>query len=64
MTDLYIVNGRSGEDRNVGQFTFVSHNGLSVVDYLLCSYDDSKFIEKLCIADFNEFSDHSPGTYC
>ena len=64
MTDLCLANGRLGEDRNVGQFTFVSHNGLSMVEYLLGSYDDSKFIENFCIADFNEFSDHSPVTYC
>ena len=41
-------------------FTFASHNGLSVVDYLLCSVADSQYINQFCILNFNEFSDHSP----
>ena len=40
--------------------TFASHNGLSVVDYLLCSVADSQYVSNLCILNFNEFSDHSP----
>ena len=63
VTDLCIANGRLGGDRNVGRFTFVSHNGLSVVDYLLCSHNDSKFVENFYVVDFNEFSDHSPTVY-
>ena len=49
----------SGE-RNLGQYTFVSHNGLSVVDYLLCNFADSQCIKNFCILNCNEFSDHSP----
>ena len=45
-------------------YTFVSHNGPSVVDYLLCSNADSKFIKNFRILQFNEFSDHSPIMYC
>lgn len=59
-TDLLIANGRFGEDRNLGQFTFVSHNGLSTVDYLLCNLADSQYISNFCILTLNEFSDHSP----
>ena len=33
-TGMRIVNGRVGEDQ--GPFTFISRNGASVVDYLLC----------------------------
>ena len=65
MTVLWIhdASGCLGEDRNVGQFTVVSHNGLNVVQYLLCRNADSKF-ENFCILEFNEFSDHSPVMYC
>ena len=63
VTDLCIANGRLGGDRNVGQFTFVSNNGFSVVDYLLCSHEDSKYIKNFYVADFDEFSDHSPVMY-
>ena len=60
ITDLIIANGRLGEDSGLGQYTFVSHNGLSVVDYLLCSFADTHCISNFCILCCNEFSDHSP----
>ena len=60
MTNLFTANGRLGDDCDIGQFTFVSHNGLSVVDYLLCNAADSQHIKNFCVLDFNEFSDHSP----
>ena len=63
VTDLHIANGRLGNDRGVGQFTFVSHTGLSVVDYLLCSDADSKYVENFSVLQVNEFSDHSPVMY-
>ena len=49
--------------QNTSGFTFASHNGQSVVDYLLCSAPDSYYINTFCILDLNEFSDHSPVTF-
>ena len=60
MTNLFIANGRLGDFHNTSGFTFASHNGLSVVDYLLCTVADSQYINQCCILNFNEFSDHSP----
>ena len=60
ITDLIIANGRLGEDSNLRQYTFVSHNGCSVVDYLLCSFADSQRIKNFRILGCNKFSDHSP----
>ena len=60
MTNLFIANGRLGDFHNTSEFTFASNNGLSVVDYLLCSVADSQYINHFCILNFNEFSDHSP----
>lgn len=36
---LLIANGRVHEDRNIGDYTCLSCNGLSTVDYLLANYD-------------------------
>ena len=60
MTIILIANGRLGDLSNTSGFTFASHNGLSVVDYLLCGIEDSQYIKHFCILNFNEFSDHSP----
>lgn len=34
---LRIANGRIGDDKGVGKFTCVKHNGSSVVDYVVCA---------------------------
>ena len=60
MTNLLIANGRLGDFRNTSGFTFASHNGLSIVDYLLCGIEDSQYIKYFSILNFYEFSDHSP----
>ena len=39
MFGICIVNGRSGNDKGVGNFTFVNSNGSSVIDYMLISND-------------------------
>ena len=36
-SDLRIVNGRAGDDRDIGQFTFMSANRQSLIDYVLLS---------------------------
>ena len=36
-TDLLIANGRLGDDKDIGEFTYVTSRGRSVVDYLLLS---------------------------
>ena len=59
-SDLIIANGRTLDDCNIGQHTFVCKKGMSVVDYLLASPDDITFLSHFKILDFNEFSDHAP----
>ena len=59
-SDLIITNGRTLDDCNIGQHTFVCKKGMSVVDYLLASHDDITFLSHFKILDFNEFSDHAP----
>ena len=55
-TDMCIANGRI----EGGEFTFSSHNGQSVVDYVLASFHDMHMINRFEILPFNEFSDHAP----
>ena len=32
---LHICNGRIGEDKNVGKFTYIASTGRSVIDYVI-----------------------------
>ncbi|KAK3093141.1 hypothetical protein FSP39_011681 [Pinctada imbricata] len=63
-TGLRIVNGRIGDDSNIGDFTFCNSQGQSVIDYFLC--DDSMFdsVQSFSILSFNEFSMHAPIKFC
>ena len=55
---MRIVNGRVGEDQ--GLFTFISRNGASVVDYLLCKECNFSNITCFNVNSMNEWSDHTP----
>ena len=59
-TGLIIANGRLHKDLQLGEYTYCSHGGMSVVDYLLFNYNDNKCITDFKVLDFNEFSDHAP----
>ena len=58
-TGLVLANGRLGEDNGIGEFTFASHQGQSVVDYFLFNPDDRQFINNFVILPFEEYSDHA-----
>jgi len=51
------VNGRLAITH---QYTFVSHNGCSVIDYLVTCDNDLSQLNKFCIDRFTEWSDHAP----
>ena len=36
-SNLRIINGRLGMDRDIGKYNCIKKNGSSVVDYILCS---------------------------
>ena len=61
--DLLIANGRSGDDKDIGEFTCVTSRGRSVVDYLLLSLYDFDCVS-LGICDIDEHSDHSALYFC
>lgn len=56
---LRIANGRLFKDQNVGDFTFVNHNGCSVIDYLLYTDNIVKSINDFGIETRSE-SSHLP----
>ena len=57
---LRIVNGTLGRDHNIGEYTFVSNQGASVIDYLLTRECNFPHITDFYIEPLNEWSDHSP----
>ena len=59
-TGLLIANGRLHSDKNIGKYTFCSHIGQSVVDYMLLNFSDFCAISAFDILDFNKYSDHAP----
>ncbi|MCG8032789.1 MAG: hypothetical protein JAZ03_11525 [Candidatus Thiodiazotropha taylori] len=58
-TNLRILNGRFGSDKNIGKFTCHTHRGESVVDYVLASTDLLPLVRDFSIGDPNILSDHS-----
>lgn len=59
-TDLRIVNGRVGEDAGVGQFTFMSPRGNSVIDYVLMAINLFPLISEFVAHDLYSCSPHVP----
>ena len=60
-TNIIIANGRYQMDKDIGQHTFCSHKGMSMVDYLLFEKEflHNNYIDEFDILKFNEFSDHA-----
>lgn len=58
-TSYIIGNSRLHNDQGIGDYTFHSSQGSSVVDYLLLHIDDFDSISDFNIITPNEFSDHS-----
>ena len=59
-TNLKIVNGRCGSDAGIGDFTFMSDSGNSLIDYVLAPYELFEHINNFVVHDFFSFSPHAP----
>ena len=57
--DLITLNGRTKGDR-LGQFTCVTYNGASIVDYVLVSGSLFPRIKQLIVSQVTQFSHHCP----
>ena len=58
--NVRIVNGRLFNDKSIGRVTCTTHNGESVVDYLLTSHENFTELSDFSIHEFNEYSNHAP----
>ena len=56
--ELRICNGRLGDDRNIGKFTFTGSSGRSVVDYVITIPSMFDAIKKFRVCEPNILSDH------
>lgn len=59
-TDLKIANGRYGDDAGVGDFTYISNKGKSLIDYVIMSHALFSLIENFIVHDLYTFSQHKP----
>ncbi|MCG8046841.1 MAG: hypothetical protein N0E48_14600 [Candidatus Thiodiazotropha endolucinida] len=59
-TDLRIVNGRLGSDAGVGQFTFMSATGQSLIDYVIISQDIFPIVTAFVVHELHPCSSHVP----
>ena len=57
-TNLLICNGRLYDDKTKGNFTFISRNTSTVIDYVLANQTEFKPFNSFEILPLNEFSDH------
>jgi len=63
--DIFVIaNGRLGNDQTIGDFTFYSKNGYSVVDYLLLNPENVEYTNDFEIELLNELSDRCSITFC
>ena len=58
--NLCIVNGRPHNDREVGNITCITHNGQSVVDYLITNRNNFNCVKNFAVKGFTQFSNHAP----
>ncbi|XP_053375116.1 uncharacterized protein LOC123554108 isoform X1 [Mercenaria mercenaria] len=59
-SDLKIINGRKGDDADIGRFTFQSTLGRSVIDYVIASYHLFPIISDFIVHDSFTYSAHVP----
>ena len=57
---LCLCNGRSGNDKNLGSYTCITHNGASVVDYVLVSHEILSEVQDFEVLNLSDFSVHFP----
>ena len=56
--NLRLCNGRFGDDKGVGKFTYIGHNGKSVIDYVIMSPSLIHSITRFYVDEPNILSDH------
>ena len=59
-TNIRILNGRYGNDKEIGDFTCIKTNGKSLIDYMLCSPIITQNQSNFTIHEKQPESDHKP----
>ena len=54
---MSLMNGRFGKDAGIGEYTCITNNGYSVVDYILCSSNCVDLLTGVC--DPTVYSDYN-----
>ena len=62
-TNMRIVNGRLHKDQGSVRFTCFTHNGESVVDYVITLPQNFTLISEFQVHDFTEYSNHAPVSF-
>ena len=57
--NFIIINGRFGDDKGIGKFTFLNQNGCSVIDYYIVSKSFMNLVENFIVHDMPD-SSHLP----
>ena len=60
MCNIRILNGRVRSDKGIGHYTCFTYNGMSCVDYVLCSPVLMPFIHDFDVLECTPYSDHCP----
>ena len=55
---LRILNGRVGTDKHIGKYTFIGHQGCSLVDYVICTQNLIQNVNKFEVSDPLILTDH------
>ena len=58
-SSMSLINGRFGKDAGIGEYTCITNNGCSVVDYISCSSHCVDLLTGFCVCDPTVYSDHS-----
>ena len=58
-SSMSLMNGRFGKYAGIGEYTPITNNGCSVVDYFLGSSNCVDLLTGFCVCDPTVYSDHS-----
>ena len=58
-SSISLMNGKFGMDAGIGEYSCITNNGCSVVDYILCSSNCVDLLTGFCVCDPTVYSDHN-----
>ena len=52
-TDMSLLNGRTGKDEGIGEFTCITHNGKSTIDYFMIDSPGAPLVQDFEVLEFD-----------